>query len=144
MAKTCTNEELSRMVDEISEALNNKMDWGGENVQSPAFLPVKVWNNDNKTAPQWGIKYSNGMIMAQGIFPENETYGGITINFMEPFTKYYSLTVETDYGDDADYNMTADISQGACYNAAGVTQNHELSSFMISGFDAKNWFACGF
>ena len=42
MAKTCTNEELSRMVDEISEALNNKMDWGGENVQSPAFLPVKV------------------------------------------------------------------------------------------------------
>ena len=29
MARTYTNEELSRMVDEISEALNNKMDRGG-------------------------------------------------------------------------------------------------------------------
>lgn len=121
---------------------------GGGNVQAPAFLPIEVWNNGDDNAPQWGVKYSNGMIMAWGILPGNSVYGLVTITFIKPFTKYYSLTIGTDYGTspiESNFtNTTANIPVASCYNAAGVSTNHTLTNFRIQGQNKKNWFACGF
>lgn len=133
----------------VTEALNNKTDTDGYNVETnfgagiyaaAAAVPVVEFN---RSTDWWYMIYANGWMIAGGYVGGTGTYGPAQVNFPKAFinTPYiFTTSITTDNNMYTDSNNAS--NRRSC-DTSGVIINPSNTSFYVSVRDAKYWIAFG-
>ena len=137
----------------VTEALNNKTDTDGGNVQTT--FGMGIFNNDaaipvietgtsgNDGTGRWYRLYADGWLVQGGLQQGTGSYGVANVSFMKEFNSTPGVMASVILSGDWDFTATSTVQPRMATDYAGSISDRTTTGFKTQSMSGHDWIAWG-